>query len=178
MTFDVTTPNRDPALWHPLVVTSWGLLQPELEKALNCRTVVNEGYRPDARQAWLFGAGRTGMQLAAFHLDTALARPIEPKVTNAWSAKTSAHGYVLPQCTAEWPDGIPASAALDIIVLGADGKPWTKDDPWDAFVALTTDGGPLTKFGLIHFRAVGKQVWDKPHLQLIGWSDAQHTLLL
>lgn len=175
--FDVEKANTDPQLWHPLVVQRWTQLQPLLERHLGCRTVVNEGYRPNARQAYLFGQGRTAMQLRVKGLDPSLARPGNI-VTNAWSAKTSAHGFVLPMCTAYWPEGIPASCALDIIVLGQDDKPWTPDDPWDQFVALTTGTGPLANIGLVHFHAFGKQVWDRPHLQLIEYSDDTHNLLV
>lgn len=175
--FDVEKANTDPQLWHPLLVQRWAQLQPLLERYLGCRAFVNEGYRPDARQAYLFGQGRTPEQLRAKGLDPSLARP-GPIVTNAWSAKTSAHGIVLPMCTADWPNGIPASCALDILVLGTDGKPWTQDDPWDQFVMLTTDGGPLAYIGLVHFHALGKAVWDRPHLQLIEYSDDTHNLLV
>jgi hypothetical protein len=169
VTLDVTRPNVDQALWHYLTVQRWTALQPLLETQLGCAAHVNEGYRYDARQQYLFGQGRTADQLRAMGLDPALARP-GPIVTNAWSAKTSAHGYLL--------DGKPASCALDIVVLGADGKPWTKDDPWDQFVALTTDAGPLASIGLVHFHRPGIAVWDRPHLQLIEYSDHLHTLVV
>lgn len=169
MTLDVTRPNVDPALWHTLTVQRWTVLQPLLEMRLGCTVRANEGYRYDARQQYLFGQGRTAAQLTAKGLDPALARP-GPIVTNAWSAKTSAHGYML--------DGKPASCALDIVVLGADGTPWTKDDPWDQFVALTTDHGALASIGLVHFHRVGVAVWDRPHLQNVEYSDALHTLVL
>ena len=175
--FVVSAPNRDPLLWHPLVIQRWALLQPALEHALGCRVVVNEGYRPDARQQWLYGQGRTPEQLRAKGLDAILARP-GLVATNAWSAKTSAHGFVLPICTEVWPDGVPASCALDLLVMGKDNVPWTKDDPWDQFVALTTDQGLLARIGLVHFHATGKQVWDRPHIQLIEYSDLLHNLLI
>ncbi len=176
--FDVQKANVDPALWHPMIVQGWGQLAPVLEAQLGVQVAVFEGYRPDARQQWLYGQGRTPAQLKAKGLDPMLARPDLPIVTNAWSAKTSAHGYVLPICTVDWPDGVPSTLALDIMIYDAAGTAWAKDAPWDQFVALTTDGGPLSHFGLVHFHAPGKVVWDKPHLQWVGWSDLTHGLVV
>ncbi len=175
--FDVQKANVDPNLWHPMVLQRWIILHPLLEAHLGCRVIVNEGYRPDARQAYLYGQGRSSAQLLAVGLSPTLARP-GAIVTNAWSAKTSAHGFVLPMCTADWPDGIPASLALDVIPLGADGKPWTKDDPWDQFIALTTDNGPLASIGLVHFHRPGIKPWDAPHIQAVEYSDQTHNLLV
>lgn len=177
--FRKEVPNNDPAYWHPLVVARWGILQPALERALRCRVRAAEGYRPDERQQWLYAQGRTAAQLKAKGIDPLFART-GPIITNAWSAKTSAHGFtLLPPYTGEQPtEELPAACALDLDVLGADGKPWTKDDPWDEFVVLTSDGGLLASIGLVHFHAVGKAVWDKPHIQLIEWSDVTHNLLV
>jgi len=176
--FEGEKANVDPALWHPLVVQSWAQLAPVLEEQLGVKVAVFEGYRPDARQRWLYGQGRSAVQLAKVGLDPSLSQPSLPIVTNAWSAKTSAHGYVLPMCTADWPDGVPASLALDIMIFDAAGKQWANDAPWDQFVALTEDNGALTQYGLVHFHSAGKAVWDRPHLQRVEWSDAVHNLLV
>jgi hypothetical protein len=93
-------------------------------------------------------------------------------VTNAWSAKTSAHGWT------ETRKGVtvPAAAALDVVPVGKDGKPWTADDDWDGFLrAMTAEGYAI---GLVHFHKPGEPPSDKPHLQLKEWSDASHQLLL
>jgi hypothetical protein len=162
---DVTRANTDRALWHPLLVTRWAVLDLKLAAAgIPCRVV--EGYRSDERQAWLYAQGRTRPGLI---------------VTNAASAKLSAHGYMCKQVVAA--DGstilVPGACALDIVPIGADGKPWTADDDWPRFVAMTTDAGSVGwNIGLIHFHAPGKQVWDKPHLQLREWSDSSHDLVI
>lgn len=107
----------------------------------------------------------------------AFARPTEKIVTGAWSAAVGAHGWL----DVGDPPTLrkPASCALDAVPVGEDGRPWTQDDDWQRFVDLTDDimdvGG---RFGLIHFHAPGKDVWDKPHLQLVEWSDAEHRLIL
>lgn len=169
MNDDITKPNRSLLQLHPAVMKRWEALKIDLELALKCIVLVNETYRSDARQQWLYGAGRSPNDLLAVGLDPRLSRPSELRVTNAYSAKLSAHGHL--------ENGIPAAVGLDVIPLGQDGKPWSKDDPWDEFVRLTTDSGVLVgKHGLIHFKSKGKQVTDKPHLQAIEWSDATHTL--
>lgn len=176
--FQKEVPNVDPALWHPLLVQRWWQLFPMLTHLLNCNVIVNEGYRPDLRQQWLYGQGRTAAQLKVKGIDPSFARP-GLIVTNAWSAKTSPHGLTLPIVgTGEWPDGRPAACALDIIVLGQDGKPWTKDDPWDEFIKLTTDDGPLTNYGLVHFKGPRNIVTDGPHLQMIEYDNHTHNLLV
>lgn len=173
--FDPTVPNRELQFCHPLIQAAWPGLHQALATQLGCAVLLNEGYRADQRQRWLYAQGRTPEQCAARGIPTGWARS-GPIVTNAWSARTSAHGHVLP-ATADWPDGVPASAAIDLLVLGADGKAWTADDPWDQFVALTVDNAPLVQqYGLKHFHRPGVAVWDKPHLQLVGWDDATETL--
>jgi len=176
--------DRDLKKGHPLLVQRWTALQPALEQKLGCPVIVWECYRSDQRQGWLYGQGRNHKHMIAKGLDPSWARP-GLVVTNAWSAKTSAHGHlsphgehVFPAVRAAWPDGVPASCALDVVPLGADGRPWTTDDPWTAFSALSDEplDALVKQYGLIHFRAPGKQVWDKPHLQLMEWDDALHAL--
>lgn len=169
---DITRPDRDLSKAHPLLQERWPLVRARLA-GLGFAVIVEEVYRPDARQAWLYGQGRTPEQLMAKGLDPTLARA-GAVVTNAWSAKTSAHGYVLPLCTEDFPEGVPAACALDVVPLGDDGAPWTADDPWDAFVSAMVGIG--AECGLVHFHAPGKAVWDRPHLQLAQWNDATHTL--
>lgn len=164
----VKVPDRDPAKWHPLLRERWALMGDHLYQRVG-KTIVNEGYRADIRQAWLYGAGRTAEMLLAVGVPGEFARPNEEKVTNAWSAKLSAHGW-------ELDDGTPASCALDLVPLGADDKPWTKDDPWDDFVRVVAELAPKCK--LVHFSKPGKKPWDKPHVQLVEWSDGLHRLVL
>lgn len=167
---DKTVPDRDLLKLHPLTRSRWAALKPDLERILGCTMLLTEGYRSDERQQWLFGAGRDANVLEAHRINRGWARPTEPRVTNASSAETSAHGWLNEA-------GQPASAAIDVVPLGADGKPWSLDDPWADFVQLTTDRGLLAvQHGLVHFHGAGKQVWDKPHLQLDSWDDATHTL--
>lgn len=126
-----------------------------------------EVYRPDARQAWLYGQGRVAAELVARGLDPALAQPLLPQVTNAWSARTSAHGFTLP-------DGTPAAAAADYAVLGPDGLPWTADDPWAPFISWCLAHEQL--YGLRHFGPPQRPPPDRPHLQLVEYSDVTHQL--
>ena len=166
---DLSQPDRDMGKVHPVVRQRWFALLPDLEQMLGCHVLMNEGYRSDERQGWLYGAGRTRDVLDKLGVNPDWARPTELRVTNAWTARLSAHGWMV--------NGVPASAALDVVPLGADGKPWTTDDPWGKFVMLTTDTGILAaKHGLVHFHAAGKMVWDRPHIQAVEWSDARHQL--
>lgn len=166
---DLSHPDRDMGKLHPVIRQRWFALLPDLEAMLGCHVLMNEGYRSDERQGWLYGAGRTREALDKLGINPDWARPEELKVTNAWSARLSAHGWTV--------NGAPASAALDVVPLGADGKPWTADDPWGKFVMLTTDTGVLAaKHGLVHFHSPGKMVWDKPHIQAVEWSDMRHQL--
>src|SRR4029077_5725142 len=119
------------------------------------------------RQQWLYGQGRSPVELELKAIDPRFARPGKI-VTNAWSAKTSAHGWT--------EGGVPMSCALDVAPTGEDGRPWTADDPWDEFVSLVARLG--AQVGLVHFHAVGKAVWDRPHLQLAEWDDRAHTLTI
>lgn len=160
--------NRDLASTHILVRMRWPAIDAQLKLRFGWRMFVNETYRSDMRQLYLYGAGRTAEWLKARGLDPRYARPNAPKVTNAWSAKLSAHGWT--------EKGQPAAAAIDVVPTGPDGKPWTADDPWDAFVTAIAEIGPPC--GLVHFHAPGKAVWDKPHLNLVEWSDVDHRLHL
>lgn len=170
MTFSdaITSPNRDLALCHPLVQARWPALQAHLRFRYDMRMFLNEGYRSDERQMFLYGKGRTAEQLVAAGLDPMYAQPGEARVTNAKNASKSAHGWAV--------NGKPAAAAIDVVPLGADGKPWTKDDPWDQFVLAIAEEG--AHFGLVHFHSPGKGVWDKPHCQLVEWSDREKRLLV
>lgn len=162
----VATPDRDFSKAHPLLRQRWGRLGGLLFARVG-KVMVWEVYRSDARQAWLYGQGRTSEQLQAVGLDPLLARP-GAIVTNAWNARLSAHG---------WEEaGQPAAAALDLTPLGADDQPWTADDPWEPFVQVVAEEGE--KVGLQHFHKPGKAPSDKPHLQLVEWSDPQHRLIL
>lgn len=148
---------------HGLLKLRWPKLDARLRKAgLECQVI--EVYRPDARQQWLFGQGRTGEQLEARGIDPRFARP-GAIVTDAWSALTSAHGWT--------EGGNPAAAAMDIDPVGLDGRPWTADDQWDPMVSLVASCAALS--GLVHFMTRGK-VTDRPHLQLVEWSDRLHTM--
>lgn len=163
----VQTPDRDFSKAHPLLRQRWGQLGGLLFAKIG-KTMVWEVYRSDARQAWLYGQGRTANELVAVGLDPALARP-GLKVTNAWSAKLSAHGWTLD-------DGTPAACALDLVPLGKDDQPWSKDDPWDDMVRVVAEES--AKCGLRHFHKAGKAPTDKPHVQLVEYSDALHRLVL
>src|SRR6266550_535839 len=175
---DLFPASKDWSLAHPLLKPRYGELARELMRTHGLGLWVNEIYRPDRRQGWLYGQGRTPEAMIAKGLDSTWART-GAIVTNAWSAKTSAHGYVLPLCTAEWPNGVPASCALDVVPLGPDNTPWTKDDDWDLFTRLTTDpGSPGWRIGLVHFHRPGIAVWDRPHLQLREYSDLAHDLII
>lgn len=157
---------------HRLLQERWPRLKAELEGRHNIgRIQVIEVYRPDIRQQWLYGKGRTVEQCVAKGVPPGFSQPLEKIVTGAWSASVGAHGWT--------ENGQPASCALDVVPVGADGKPWTADDNFAEFVRLTDDvldlGGQI---GLVHFHSPGKDVWDKPHLQLIEYSDAEHRLIL
>lgn len=161
---DVTRPNRDWAFAHPGLHPRWLALGKWLAvERLFC--LEEEIYRPDARQGYLWAQGRLPADCEAKGLNPGWARP-GPIVTNAWSSKLSAHGFLLA--------GNPAAAAIDVVPTGPDLRPWTADDPWDEFVSAVAHYG--AKVGLIQFHAPGKQVWDKPHLQMAEWSDRTHTL--
>src|SRR5260370_23512783 len=58
-----------------------------------------EVFRSDERQRWLYGQGRTPEQLLVIGLDPVLACPELPRVTNAPTAHTSAHGHRLVHAT-------------------------------------------------------------------------------
>ncbi len=152
---------RDVTLCHPLVQARWPLLEARL-LADGFPMRIIETYRPEDRQQYLFGAGRSVDECLRHGVPSKYARPTEKKVTNAWSAKTSAHGWMML--------GKPAAAALDVVPVGADGKPYTPDDPWDAYLAAMTRHGYT--FGLVHFHKPGQPPPDRPHLQLREWSDA------
>lgn len=164
-------PDADLAKGHVLLRGRWPVLKQELEAKHGISLRVIEVYRPDVRQQWLYGAGRIPELCVTKGVPREFARPAEKIVTNAWSASVGAHGWS--------ENGQPASCAMDVVPVGADGKPWTDDDRWSEFVELTNDfldvGG---RVGLTHFHAPGKDVWDKPHLQLVEWSDLEHRLIL
>src|SRR5260370_22437543 len=126
-----------------------------------------EVFRSDERQRWLYGQGRTPEQLLVIGLDPVLACPELPRVTNAPTAHTSAHGYRLA-------DGTPAACAGDYCVLDAAGKLWAADAPWDAFMAWCLAHEQL--YALRHFGPPAHPVTDRPHLQLVEYDDVTHTL--
>jgi hypothetical protein len=181
VTLKLWQPDRDLAKGHPLLQGRWPVLRQELQTKHGIILQIAEVYRPDVRQQWLYGSGRGREKLISRGINPDFARPEAPIVTNAWSAKLSAHGYtLLPPFTGVPPaEGLPASCAMDVVPVGEDGTPWTVDDRWDDFVRLTDDVADIGgKIGLVHFHAPGKAVWDKPHLQLVEWSDALHALIL
>ncbi len=165
----VTHALTDRATGHPELVRRVSYFELRLAKrGMRFREI--EWYRYDARQAFLFGQGRDIATLLAHGLDPKLAQPQLPIVTDAWSAAVGAHGWTRQDETGTW---IPAAAALDIVPVGADGNPWTKDDPWDDFLACCAE--EATPAGLVHFRRHGL-ITDRPHLQLIEWNDALQRL--
>jgi hypothetical protein len=166
VTDDVRVPDTRLELGHPLLQLRLPLLEDLLRTKYGWATRRIEIYRPELRQQWLYGAGRTVGELAPHGISAAFARPTEPRVTKAWSATVSAHGFRF--------GAQPASCAVDLCPLGADGRPFTRDDPWEAFVRAMAIEGPA--IGLVHFHAPGKDVWDKPHLELLEWSNGTHTL--
>jgi hypothetical protein len=165
MSPDPRIPDRDLAKGHPLVQLNLPPLLVDLEQA-GFPMFVEEVYRFDLRQQWLFAQGRSPEVCRLNAIPEAWARP-GPIVTNASSARASAHGFKLL-------NGQPASCAVDLVPLGPDGKPWSPDDPWQEFVGRLEP--LLNAHGFRHFHAPGKEVWDKPHVQLVGWNDATHTL--
>lgn len=152
-------PDRDMGKANLLVQRRWPRLK-HLLAAEGIATDVNEVYRAELRQQWLWAQGRTVEQCQAKGIDLRFARP-GSIVTNAWSAKKSAHGWT--------EGGVPSSCALDVVPIGGDGKPWTADDRWDDFVSLVAVLG--AQVGLVHFHAPGKAVTDRPHVQLSEWRD-------
>lgn len=163
---DYDRADPDMGKGHPLLQDRWDRLNRRLRDRYGWKMQVIEVYRPELRQQWLYAQGRTVGQVKLHGINFAFARR-GLIVTNAWSAKLSAHG-----CT---QGVIPAAAALDVVPLGPDGKAWTGDDPWDPFVIALAAEGP--GFGLVHFHGKNKQVTDRPHLQLWPeWSDVTHRL--
>ena len=165
-------PCRDLRTAHSLVVERWERLLPLLEAA-GFKMLVNEVYRPEERQQWLFAQGRTPDECKRYGVPVKYARA-GAKVTNSWSAKNSAHGW-----TQNVGGGKVAAAAcaIDVVPLGADGKPWSKDDPWDAWYTFVSQPD-IKAIGLVHFTKPGKKPWDMPHLQLREWSDKLKRLVL
>jgi hypothetical protein len=179
-------PDADWYKAHPLLFEA---LPPALAACANEGVFFKEEefYRPEIRQQWLYGQGRKASDCAAKGVPQDFARN-GPIVTNAWSATTSAHGfricsvdkthYVngLALCPVCQQPTTPAACAVDLVPLGPDGKAWTPDDPWNVFIGKLE---PIfNAHGLRHFHAPGKQVWDKPHVQLVQWDDAAHLLRL
>lgn len=170
--FDYTKADPDLKKGHPILQVRWASLHHHLQEKYGFVMRVVEVYRPDRRQQWLFGSGRSIAQLLDEGIPAEFARPNLPRITMAPRARLSAHGATQADGTGQM---MPASAALDVVPVGEDGRPWTQDDPWDAFVvAIAAEG---SSHGLVHFHQHGKQVTDRPHLQLWPeWSDQSHTL--
>lgn len=162
---DLSRAIRDVRTTHPLVQQRWANLKLVLQGA-GFVTQENEMYRTEARQQWLFAQGRTTEQCKRYGVPARYARE-GSIVTNSWSAKNSAHGWTQPAGVGKV---VPAACALDVVPLGADGKMWTKDDPWKEWYAFC-ERPEVRALGLIHFHKPGKEAWDKPHLQLLEWSD-------
>lgn len=163
---DYRKPDNRLELAHPLLQARLPELERQLLDKYGWHTQRIELYRPEIRQQWLYGASRTGAALAEHGITAAFARPREARVTNAWSARVSAHGYLLGTT--------PAAAAVDLCPVGADGRAFSRDDPWEEFVRAMALEGPA--IGLVHFHSPGKAVWDKPHLELLEWSNREHTM--
>lgn len=161
MTYSYEFPNRDMSKAHPLLQSRWPILRDHLQLTFGWVFRVSEVYRPNLRQQWLYGAGRESDKLLAHGINPLFARPGERIVTNAYNNRTSAHGWM--------ENGKPAAAGIDVVPLGPDGKPYTRDDPWDEFVRACAEFEGES--GLRHFHSPGKAVWDKPHLQLVEWQD-------
>lgn len=168
--YQPTTIIRDLTSGHPWLQSRFA----KLSAVLTMRgfpLFVNEVFRYDLRQGWLFGSGRSPEVCRSNGVDPRFSRPNEPVVTNAWSAGTSAHGFTLIDGVGQT---IPASCAIDVVPVGPDGIPWTKDDDWSTFLDhLESDANAC---GLRHFRNASGQVSDKPHLQLVEFCDAHHAL--
>lgn len=163
---------RDLRLAHPLVQTRWTRLKAELQKA-GFVMFVNEVWRPDLRQQWLWAQGRSAADCSRQGIPVKFARP-GAIVTNSTRASNSAHGWLVSTGVNRL---IPAACALDVVPLGADGKPWTKDDPWDSWYTFISQP-EIKALGLVHFSKPGKKPWDLPHLQLTEWSDKNKKLII
>lgn len=164
MNEDYRVASRDLALMHPKGAERWLALKIHLETKFGMPMLLVEAYRPELRQQWLWAQGRTVEQCAEKGISTAFARA-GAIVTNAWSAKKSAHGWTRKN---EAGIVVAAAAAVDVVPVGPDNKPYTKDDEWDEFIAVLAREGP--SFGLVHFTSRGK-VTDRPHLQMVEWRD-------
>jgi hypothetical protein len=163
---DVTHPDRDLGKGHPLLQQRWPILKAVMSEKYGWEIQLIEVYRPELRQMWLYGAGRTSRQLLDAGIPISLSRPYEPRVTNAKSSRLSAHG---------WLQGTtPAAAAADVCPVGKDGRAFTRDDPFDDFVVAVAREASVT--GLIHFHSASKGVWDRPHVQLDIWCDRHHVV--
>lgn len=105
--------------------------------AADVAIVITQGFRSIQEQNNLYAQGRTQEQLNRVGLSSVMARPNEPRVTNA-KGGTSNHNYGL---------------AIDFAVLSNDGKEvyWTVDAKWMKVVAIAkqlgfTWGGDWTNF--------------------------------
>lgn len=170
--FDVTRAWRDPASAHPLLPPRLADLESRMV-ARKMPYLLLEFFRYDARQGWLYGGGRSSAQLTIKGISEAYARPDAPIVTDAWSAATSAHGWTRQNDAGIW---VPAAAAVDLIPVGRDGKPFTADDPLAEFIALVAECSAAV--GLRHFRRASGQIWDKDHVEMVEYSNATHQLEL
>lgn len=171
LSLNVAVAITDRATGHPDLVTRLADLESRM-KAKKMPYLEIEFFRYSARQGWLYGSGRGKAQMHAKGISEAYARPDEPIVTNAWSAENSAHGWVRQVEDALW---VPAAAAVDIVPVGPDDKPWTKDDPIAEFVAMVAECSAAV--GLRHFRNAGGHVTDCDHIQLVEWRDDLHDLI-
>ena len=165
-------PNRDIKTAHKLVQERWAILEPCLHES-GFNMLLNEVWRSDLRQQWLWAQGRTALECKRYGVPVKFAR--EGKVvTNSWSARNSAHGWMVSGGIGKL---VPAACAIDVVPLGLDGKPWTKDDQWDSWYAFMSRPD-IKAVGLVHFSKPGKKPWDLPHLQLVEWSDKVKKLIL
>lgn len=169
---DLGRPIRDLRTTHIFVQTRWAVLKPLLEAA-GFAMLENEAYRTEERQRWLWAQGRTVEQCRRNGVPVKYARGGNI-VTNSWSARNSAHGWTQSVGVGKV---VPAACAIDVVPLGTDGKPWTKDDPWDTWYTFLCQPTILA-IGLVHFHKPGKKPWDMPHLQLKEWSDQLKRLVI
>jgi hypothetical protein len=165
-------PLRDIRLAHPLVQQRWAVLEVKCMEA-GFAMFLNEVWRSDTRQQWLWAQGRTSQECMRQGIPSKFARPGDV-VTNSTRASNSAHGWMVSGGVGRL---IPAACAIDVVPVGRDGKPWTKDDAWNTWYEFISQP-EIKALGLVHFSKPGKKPWDMPHLQLREWSDKIKKLVL
>src|SRR6478735_5832524 len=84
---------RDIRLAHPLVQDRWRVLEGKCMEA-GFAMFLNEVWRPDQRQQWLWGQGRTALECVRQGIPAKFARP-GSIVTHSTRASNSAHGWMV-----------------------------------------------------------------------------------